>query len=119
MQWYLQVLRNYAQFNGRSRRSEYWYFTLFNLIVVAVLALVDVLTVKIVGFGLFRLVYTVAVFVPSIAVAIRRMHDTDRSGWWILLAFVPVIGLLAIFFLAQDSSPGTNKYGRNPKLAIA
>jgi len=119
MQWYLQVLRNYTQFNGRSRRSEYWHFMLVNLIVAVVLGFTDGVLRKIIGFGMFGLVYGLAVLVPGIAVSIRRLHDTDRSGWWLLLAFVPLVGLVLLWFMAQDSDAGTNRYGQNPKLVIA
>jgi uncharacterized membrane protein YhaH (DUF805 family) len=119
MHWYLQVLRNYAQFDGRSRRSEYWYFVLFNLIASIVLGFADSVLSKIFGFGALGTVYGLAVLVPGIAVSIRRLHDTDRSGWWLLLALVPLVGVVLIRFLAQDSDAGTNRYGQNPKLVIA
>ena len=119
MQWYLQVLRNYAEFNGRSRRSEYWYFVLFNLVVAIVLGFADGVLRKIVGFGMLGMIYSLVVLVPGIAVSIRRLHDTDRSGWWLLLALVPIVGLVLIWFMAQDSDAGTNRYGQNPKLVIA
>jgi uncharacterized membrane protein YhaH (DUF805 family) len=119
MHWYLQVLRSYADFNGRSRRSEYWHFLLVNLIVALVLGFADFVVRKIVGFGLLGTIYALAVLVPGIAVSIRRLHDTDRSGWWLLLAFVPIIGLVLIWFMAEEGSAGTNRYGQNPKLAIA
>jgi uncharacterized membrane protein YhaH (DUF805 family) len=121
MHWYLCVLRNYAQFNGRSRRSEYWYFALFNLLILVGLTLVDLMVYFMTGSGLgiLRLIYGLAIFVPAIAVSIRRLHDTDHSGWWLLLAFVPVAGLVLLWFMAQDSDAGTNRYGQNPKLVIA
>jgi uncharacterized membrane protein YhaH (DUF805 family) len=119
MHWYLHVLRNYAQFDGRSRRSEYWYFFLFNVIVAVVLGIADGVLRKILGFGMLGMLYGLAVLVPGIAVSIRRLHDTDRSGWWLLLAFVPIVDLVLIWFMAQDSNAGTNRYGQNPKLVIA
>jgi len=119
MHWYLHVLKNYAQFDGRSRRSEYWYFFLFNVIVAVVLGVVDGVLRKILGFGMFGMLYGLAVLVPGVAVSIRRLHDTDRSGWWLLLAFVPIVGFLLIWFMAQESNAGTNRYGQNPRLAIA
>ena len=119
MHWYLEVLRKYTLFTGRSRRSEYWYFTLFNVLVIIVLGFVDAALRKVVGFGVLGTLYGLAVLVPSIGVAIRRLHDTDRSGWWMLLALVPLVGLLLIVFLAEDSNAGTNRYGQNPKLVIA
>jgi uncharacterized membrane protein YhaH (DUF805 family) len=119
MHWYLEVVRKYALFTGRARRSEYWYFLLFNLIVAFVLTFADSAVRKIFGFGLFYPIYALAVLVPSIAVSIRRLHDTDRSGWWLLLAFVPLVGLVLIWFMAQEGNAGTNRYGQDPKLVIA
>ena len=119
MHWYLEVLRKYTLFTGRSRRTEYWYFVLFNLIVAVVLALVDSVVRKILGFGVFGTLYGLAVLLPGLAVSIRRLHDTDRSGWWLLLALVPLVGLVLIFFMAQDSDAGTNRYGQNPKFVMA
>ena len=119
MHWYLSVLKNYVDFDGRARRSEYWYFTLFNLAVCVVLALFDILVSKIVGFQFLRAIYSLAVLLPALGVSVRRLHDTNRSGWWLLLAFVPLVNFALIWFLAQDSEPSTNRYGMNPKLAIA
>lgn len=119
MHWYLEVLRKYTLFTGRSRRSEYWYFMLFNVLVAVVLWFVDSVLRNIVGFGMFGMLYSLAVLLPGIAVSIRRLHDTDRSGWWLLLAFVPIVGLVLIWFMAQDGEAGTNRYGQNPKLVIA
>jgi uncharacterized membrane protein YhaH (DUF805 family) len=119
MHWYLHVLRNYANFTGRARRSEYWYFVLVSLAFVLALNLLDMLVRVLTGYGPFVLLYSLVMLVPSYAVAVRRLHDTDRSGWWILLAFVPLVGLVLLYFLALDSNAGTNKYGPNPKLVIA
>jgi uncharacterized membrane protein YhaH (DUF805 family) len=119
MHWYLHVLKHYAEFSGRARRSEYWNFVLLNLIVAFVLSFADTVVRKILGFGVFGPVYALVVLLPSIAVSIRRLHDTDRSGWWLLLAFVPIVGLVLIWFLAEDGNAGTNRYGQNPKLVIA
>lgn len=123
MNWYLQVLKKYAVFNGRARRSEYWYFVLFNLIVSIVLGIVDGITGGYspeAGIGLLGGIYTLAVLIPSIAVSVRRLHDTERSGWWLLIAFIPLIGAIVLLvFMVQDSKPGSNKYGENPKEVIA
>ena len=114
MSWYLEVLKKYAVFEGRSRRSEFWYFVLFNFIISVVLSIIDrAIGTTNAGSGLLDGLYSLAVFIPSIAVGIRRMHDTNRSGWWILL---PIVNLV---FWAEDSNPGDNKYGANPKLAPA
>ncbi|OGR85014.1 MAG: hypothetical protein A2901_06065 [Elusimicrobia bacterium RIFCSPLOWO2_01_FULL_54_10] len=112
MNWYTGVLKKYAVFSGRSRRKEYWMFTLINfLIIVALVVVENLLDI----FGP-NLIYGLAVFVPSLAVAIRRLHDTDRSGWWMLIGLIPVIGaIVLIVFMVMDSTPGDNRFGPNPK----
>jgi uncharacterized membrane protein YhaH (DUF805 family) len=122
MQWYLEVLKKYAQFSGRARRKEYWYFVLFNMIFSIVLAMVDNLTGTLnpeSGVGLLSGIYSLAVLIPSIAVAFRRLHDTGRSAWWLLIGLIPLIGwIVLIVFLVQDSQEGENEYGVSPKLAV-
>jgi len=104
--WYFEVLKKYAVFKGRARRKEYWMFFLINILISVAIGVVD----GVLGSsGVFYNLYSLAIFIPSIAVAVRRMHDTDRSGWWILLPIVNII------FLAQDSQPGENRFGPNPK----
>ena len=101
------VLSKYADFNGRARRSEYWWWTLAVLIVDIVL--------NIIGIPALNAVFSLAILVPGIAVACRRLHDTGKSGWLQLIALT-IIGIIPlIVFLAQDSTPGDNKYGPNPK----
>lgn len=113
MEWYLEVLKKYAVFEGRSRRSEYWYFVLFNFIISIFLAVVDGMLGT---FGLLQGIYCLAVLIPGLAVSVRRLHDTGRSGWWLLIAFVPIIGAIAlIVFMALDGTPGENEFGQNPK----
>ncbi|WP_046004541.1 DUF805 domain-containing protein [Pseudoalteromonas rubra] len=116
---YLSALKKYAVFNGRARRKEYWLFMLCNIIVTIVLGLVDMtlgLYSEESGFGLLSGLYALAVIIPSIALSIRRLHDTGRSGWWILISLVPVIGpLVLLVFYVIDSTPGDNDYGPNPK----
>ncbi|HCW08726.1 MAG TPA: DUF805 domain-containing protein [Cytophagales bacterium] len=121
MNWYLEVLKKYAVFSGRARRKEYWYFFLFNIIISIVLAVIDAATGSFspeAGMGLLGGIYTLVVLIPGIAVLVRRLHDTERSGWWFLIALVPLIGAIVLLvFLVQDSKPGPNKYGANPKEA--
>lgn len=116
MDWYLGALKNYVGFGGRARRKEYWMFTLINLIVLIVLYIIGaVIKTSIIG-----LLYELAVFLPSLAVGIRRLHDTGRSGWWLLIALVPLVGgIILLVFCATEGQPETNKYGPNPKLAVA
>jgi uncharacterized membrane protein YhaH (DUF805 family) len=121
MNWYLEVLKKYAVFSGRARRKEYWYFFLFNTIISIVLGIIDFATGSFdleVGMGLLGGIYALAVLIPAIAVSVRRLHDTKRSGWYVLIAFVPLVGGLALLvFMVQDGSPGQNQYGADPKEA--
>jgi uncharacterized membrane protein YhaH (DUF805 family) len=103
---YLNVLKKYAVFNGRASRREYWMFILINLGVSIGLILIETLLG---GKGYLYNLYSLAVLLPGVAAAVRRMHDTNRSGWWILLPIVNIV------FLAQDSQPGDNRFGPNPK----
>ena len=123
MNWYLQVLKKYAVFNGRARRREYWLFALFNLIISIVLAVIDSVTGSLspeAGMGLLGAIYMLGVFVPSLAVTVRRLHDAEHSGWWLLIAMVPLIGVIVLLvFMVQESKPGQNQYGLNPKEATA
>lgn len=119
MDWYFEVLRKYAVFSGRSRRKEYWLFTLFNMLAMLVLSFIDgmigLYNVE-AGVGLLSGIYALGIFIPSLAVTVRRLHDTSRSGWWILIAFIPLIGaLVLIIFAVLDSTPGSNKFGPDPK----
>lgn len=113
------VFSNYTNFSGRARRSEYWYFTLFNIIVSMVLSLLMRLTAGSFMFGLFRLVevvFSLAVLIPGLAVAWRRLHDIGRSGAWYLLILVPFVGvIILIVWLCRDSQPDANQYGPCPK----
>ena len=119
MNWYLGALKKYAVCAGRARRKEFWFFVLFNTLIAVALAMIDMFTGTFdedVGLGLLSGLYTVAVILPSIAVTVRRLHDTDRSGWWYLLVFVPLIGgLVILVFMLLDSTPGSNRFGSNPK----
>lgn len=113
MNWYIEVLKKYAVFSGRARRMEYWMFVLFNFIIAVVLGIVE----GILGSpAILSTIYTLAVLIPSIAVSMRRLHDIGRTGWWLLIAFVPLIGaVVLIVFMVLDSQPGSNAYGPNPK----
>lgn len=119
MNWYIHVLKNYAVFKGRARRQEYWYFFLINVIISIALSLIDSAMGNPgagEGAGILGTIYSLAILVPSIAVGVRRLHDTGRSGWWMLLGLIPIIGaLVLIYFFVQDSHPGSNEYGLNPK----
>lgn len=119
MDWYLKVLKNYFNFEGRARRKEYWMFVLVNLLVSIGLGLVDgILGLKSAsGIGTLGALYSLAVLIPSIAVGARRLHDLDKSGWWQLIALVPIIGwIVLIVWAASEGQPGSNRFGPDPKL---
>ena len=114
MEWYLKVLKNYAVFNGRARRKEYWMFVLFNAIASFVLGIVDGATGMYdpqTGYGTLGAIYSLAVFIPTLAVAVRRMHDVGKSGWFLL---IPIYNLV---LACTDSETNENKYGPSPKNA--
>ena len=123
MNWYFDVLKKYAVFSGRARRKEYWFFVLFNIIISIILAVIDGVTGTLdpeSGMGLLGLVYTLAILIPALAVSVRRLHDTGRSGWWLLLLLIPLIGTIVILiFMVQDSKAEENQYGPNPKTTSA
>lgn len=119
MEWYLKVLRQYADFSGRARRKEYWMFVLFNILFATILGLVDqgIGTFNdLTGYGMLSGIYTLVILIPAIAVGVRRLHDVGKSGWMLLIGLIPLIGFIWLLVLfVTDSDPGTNKYGPNPK----
>jgi uncharacterized membrane protein YhaH (DUF805 family) len=123
MNWFVTALKNYAVFSGRARRSEYWYFALFYVILYAVCAIVDVATGsfdRASGIGIFTGILTLALLIPSLSVTVRRLHDTGRSGWWLLIVLIPLVGaIILLVFLAQDGEAGPNRFGPSPKAVIA
>lgn len=121
MDWYIQVWKKYAVFSGRARRKEYWCFGILNaliligLLVIAKTAIRD--DVHPIFFLLLFLAYCLAALIPSFAVSVRRLHDIDLSGWFVLFAFVPLLGAIILFILhVIDSNRGVNSYGPNPKI---
>ena len=119
MNWYLKVLKQYADFSGRARRKEYWMFVLFNMIFTIVTIFFDNilgLTAEDVPFGVIYLLYALAVSIPGLAVTVRRLHDVGKNGWMILISLIPLIGgIWLLVILLSDSEPDENKYGANPK----
>ena len=112
MNYYLAVLKNYVGFSGRARRAEYWQFVLFNIIALVVCLVIDLA----IGSPVLYYVYLAAVLLPSLAVGARRLHDTDRSGWWLLISLIPLIGAIVLLvFMCLEGTRGNNKYGADPK----
>jgi len=133
MKWFLAAFKKYAQFSGRARRKEFW---LFNMVValISILFFVGLLTYVIINpsdteadnmfvggvFVISNLIIALTFTVPSLAVTVRRLHDTNRSGWFILLNFIPAVGgLVLMYFMVLDSEEGINQYGPSPKESIA
>lgn len=109
MSWYLAVLKKYAVFSGRARRKEYWMFVLFNMIIAFVLGFVEGL----VGSpGIISNIYSLAILIPAIAVGVRRMHDTDHSGWWLLF---PIVNLV---LACTEGTRSDNRFGVDPKAGV-
>lgn len=125
MHWYIDVLKKYTVFSGRARRKEFWMFFLFSTIISVILAVVD----EFMGWqfemggdiiGFLSTLYYLAVVVPYLAVIVRRLHDTERTGWWILIAFIPFVGVLILLvFLILQGTRGDNRFGPDPKAETA
>ena len=125
MHWYLEVFRKYAVFSGRARRQEYWIFFLVSALVTIFL----VVTEEFMGWkfemdgddlGFLSTLYHIAIFIPYLAVTIRRLHDTDRSGWWVLIALIPLVGAIVLLVLLMlTGTRGDNRFGPDPKASEA
>ncbi|MEU3671568.1 MULTISPECIES: DUF805 domain-containing protein [Streptomyces] len=117
MNYYLDVLKKYADFSGRARRQEYWMYTLFQIAAIIVVSILD----AVIGTAPWLYVlFALGTFLPSLAVAVRRLHDLGKSGWWLLISLVPLVGgiwLLVLLATAGEQQP--NQYGQNPKVLAA
>jgi len=114
VQWYIRALKKYAVFTGRARRKEYWMYTLVNCVALAVLTVIGRAAHTTVPY----LVYTAAVFLPSVGVLVRRLHDTSHSGWALLLFFIPLVGIvLFLVYTCSEGDRGQNAHGLDPKMA--
>jgi uncharacterized membrane protein YhaH (DUF805 family) len=121
MNWYLKVLKQYADFSGRARRKEYWMFFLFNILFsIAAMIFDNVLGIAMegVGYGPIYGIYILAMIIPGLAVAVRRLHDIGKSGWMVLIGLIPIAGAIwLIVLLVTEGNSGENEYGPNPKEA--
>jgi uncharacterized membrane protein YhaH (DUF805 family) len=128
--YFVDTLKNrYAAFKGRATRSEYWYFLLFSIIIALILTALDSMIINpLLGIqpvvetartGILGMLFSIGTLIPSVALAIRRLHDIGKNGWWILLGVIPLVNIIGIFvllyFFIKDSWPGENLYGPNPK----
>ncbi len=115
MSWYFRVLKKYAVFQGRARRKEYWMFSLFQAGIIPALAGVGAGYFGDVALALFG-IYYLATLIPILAVIVRRLHDTDRSGWWFSIQLVPILGAIVLLaFFVTDGTKGDNRFGPDPK----
>jgi len=120
MKWYIKCFKHYADFKGRARRSEYWMFTLFNVLFAFLIIFVGTLIGQIIGVGELALflyiLYFIAIIIPSLSVLVRRLHDTGNSGWMYFISLIPLIGIIWLFILLVSNSQSVeNKWGLNPK----
>ena len=119
MNWFIKSLKQYADFKGRARRKEYWMFILFSIIIGVILTLIEIMTGTFnyfVNMGPLSALFSFVIFIPNLAVTVRRLHDIGKSGWMILILLIPIIGAIWFFILMiKDSEPGSNIYGENPK----
>jgi len=119
MSWYLNCLKKYVTFEGRARRTEYWMFYLFNIVFQIAAVILDNLLKTTIGglpYGVIYLLYSLAIFLPTIAVIVRRLHDVDKAGYWFFIIFVPLIGSIWLLVLeCTEGTRGENQYGADPK----
>ena len=122
MDWFVTVLKRYAVFSGRAGRPEYWFFTLIYLVAAVVLALIDGILGTVharAGIGLLSGVFALALFLPALAVTVRRLHDSNRSGWWCLVSLVPLLGpLVLLVLMLLRGSAGPNRFGPAPQAVL-
>ena len=122
MKYYLEVLKKYAVFSGRAGRAEFWWFFLINSLIIVGLIFLQITLSSVVGrsavanlaISMLSVVYWLAILIPSLAVTVRRLHDSNLSGWWLLISFVPFGGIVLLVFYILASTPGANRFGPNP-----
>ena len=111
-EFFIDILKNqYADFNGRARRKQFWMYILFYMAIYIVVSIIA----GAIGLGFIAMLYSLGLLVPSIAITARRLHDTGRSGWWQLIGLIPLIGLIVMIIFTVQDSQDDNQYGPNPK----
>jgi uncharacterized membrane protein YhaH (DUF805 family) len=122
MKWWLTCMKKYVTFDGRARRKEYWIFALLNGLFAIIAVLLDNLlgtAMEDLGYGVIYILFGLAILLPTWAVVVRRLHDVGKSGWWIFISLIPLVGGIWLFILmVTDSQPGDNQYGPNPKMDV-
>jgi uncharacterized membrane protein YhaH (DUF805 family) len=114
MNEFLAVIKNYAGFSGRAGRKEYWMFQLMYLLIVVGISIVGAILPEAIGqmLGILVLVVVLGLLIPTLAVSVRRLHDSDRSGWWLLISLIPLAGLYILYLLIIEGTPGANRFGQ-------
>lgn len=116
MNEFMTVVKNYVGFTGRAGRKEYWMFYLIYILIFVALSILSTMLPKI-G-GILAIVFVLGLFLPTIAVTIRRLHDTDHSGWWMLITVIPLVGLYLLYLLIIEGTPGSNRFGEPAVAAL-
>ena len=120
MNWFLKCINQYSDFSGRARRTEYWMFMLFNMIFAIIAMALDNalgLADPTIGYGVLYGIYALVMLIPGLAVCVRRLHDVGKSGWFILISLIPIVGGIWLLVLAcTDGHAEKNKWGKNPKI---
>ncbi len=112
MNWYIYAIKNYFNFSGRARRKEYWMFSLISAIIAIVLSVID----AVIGITLFTSLYSLFVLIPNLSITFRRLHDINKSAWWLLISIIPIVGAIVLLvFSVQPGTVGVNNYGDDPK----
>lgn len=112
MNWYIYAIKNYFNFSGRARRKEYWMFSLISAIIALVLSVID----AVIGITLFTSLYSLFVLIPNLSITFRRLHDINKSAWWLLISIIPIVGAIVLLvFSVQPGTVGVNNYGDDPK----
>lgn len=113
MEWFLKVVRdNYANFNGRARRKEYWMFTLFNAIIAIIFSILSLMSEI---FSYVNVIVSLALLIPALAVGVRRLHDINKSGWMLLIGIIPFLNIYLLYLFCLEGDKGSNEYGEDPK----
>lgn len=112
MHWFTEpVMNHYADFEGRTSRKAFWMFALFHIIFTIVVNIIGSTT----GLEILAVIYALGIFLPALAISVRRLHDVNKSGWWVLLSFIPILGfLILLFFYVKPGDAGANQYGSSP-----
>lgn len=112
MSWYIQAIKNYCNFSGRATRKEYWMYSLISAIFGLALSLVD----SLIGISIFTSIYSLFILIPDLSISFRRLHDIDKSAWWLLISIIPVVGSIILFvFSVRPGTIGPNSYGEDPR----